>query len=78
MSFVEIISAVTRGERPELTKSCIHDTNVQGAVCYANIMKQCLSAEPSERPSFVRVINQLVEHSRSFSTRYQQQQQFSW
>jgi hypothetical protein len=69
MSFVEIISAVTRGERPELNRNCIHDSNVQGAAAFATLMKQCLAAEPTERPSFVRIISQLIEQSCSFSNR---------
>jgi hypothetical protein len=55
MSFVQIIARVTRGERPQLQEQCVHESNVQGAAVYANIMKHCFAAEPTNRPTFEHI-----------------------
>jgi serine/threonine protein kinase len=52
MSYVEIISAVSRGERPELCTDALHDSNVYGAEHYATVMSHCLRAEAKDRPTF--------------------------
>jgi hypothetical protein len=55
LSFVQIIARVTRGDRPQLQEQCVHESNVQGAAVYTNIMKQCLAVEPTDRPTFEHI-----------------------
>jgi hypothetical protein len=55
MSFVEIFSAVTRGDRPLLHTDALHDTNVHNAAHHAAVMQQCLQSKPIDRPSFADI-----------------------
>jgi Protein tyrosine and serine/threonine kinase len=59
MSFVEIISHVTRGERPEVPQRSVSNDNVLHAVLHTDIMAQCLQGAPTDRPTFDQILQQL-------------------
>jgi hypothetical protein len=59
MSYVEIISAVSRGERPQLCTDALHDSNVHGAEHHATTMSHCLKAAASDRPMFDEIVKRL-------------------
>ena len=55
LSFVQIFSRVTKGERPALHEQCVTDTNVHAAAAWASAMHQCLQGEPAARPAFADI-----------------------
>jgi serine/threonine protein kinase len=60
MTHIEIITAVSRGERPEVPVEYVVDSNVLAAAAHIAIMTQCFKGDPSERPSFVEIGEQLA------------------
>jgi hypothetical protein len=65
MSFVEIISAVTRGDRPILHTDALHDSNVHNAAHHAAVMHKCLQSKPIDRPNFADIQSTTITTSHS-------------
>jgi serine/threonine protein kinase len=60
LGFVELMCAVTAGERPTVPALALSNDNVFKATTYSSIMRQCLVSEPSVRPSFLGITDIIV------------------
>jgi serine/threonine protein kinase len=60
MTLKEIITAVFRGERPEVPVEYVDDTNVLAATAHVAVMTQCFKEDPNERPNFGEIGQQLA------------------
>jgi serine/threonine protein kinase len=60
LTFIQIITAVSRGERPVVPSEYVDDSNVLAAATHVAVMRQCFKEDPSERPSFVEISQQLA------------------
>ena len=49
----EVVAAVRSGERPPVPRDCPLE--------YANLMVECWQPDPSQRPTFPRIVERLVE-----------------
>jgi serine/threonine protein kinase len=55
LSFVQILTAVTQGQRPDVQVKFVNDNNVAHAHLLADIMAECLQGNPFFRPSFIDI-----------------------
>jgi serine/threonine protein kinase len=60
LGFVELMCAVTAGERPTVPALALSNDNVFKATTYSSIMRQCLGSDPSVRPSFLGIADIIV------------------
>jgi serine/threonine protein kinase len=60
LTFIQIITAVSRGERPIVPVEYVDDSNVLAAAVHVAIMTECFRGDPSERPSFLEIGEQLA------------------
>jgi hypothetical protein len=61
MGFIDIFTAVAKGIRPTFAAAAVSDSNVLHAALYASCMQQCLSGDPSVRPTFAQLVEP-IEH----------------